>query len=667
MESLNAAMDKYTSSNRQESASTDDVSLEDLVQWVEDSDDYFSESNERAIRDREYIDNRQWSEEDSSARLELGRSVITVNRCGPKVRFLTGYEASIRTSARALPRTAQDENGADVVTEGLRYVADACRIDRQFSLAYEYLLVEGIEIVEVGAERARDGKIDPFVRAISWDRFVYDPFSRERDFSDAKYLGEIAWLDVESAISRWPEHEAYLRNAADSGSTFSTIYDDRPGWTQSISGRDRIKLVRMYWNDGGWKSALFCRTAFIEEPGPSVYVDDAGEPVCPIIAGSAMINRDNERYGIVREMIDVQDEINVRRSNAIDFSKMRQTIGEAGAVENVNVAKRELQKPNGHIEIQRGLRFEVLPSIDLSNGNLDALRLAQADIEQMGPNSSLLGKNSQAPSGRAIIASQEGGLYEIRPFLECHNDLKLRTYRAIWDRIRQFWTEERWLRVTDNEEKVRFIGINIPNKVGDVLAEQNNGEIPPDIQEKYGEFFDYPVGVKNSLPEMDMDIVIEQVPHSAVLQQEQFDALIQMAKIAGPDAIPIESLIEASGLRDKQNILKSLRESKESGSNAQEQAQMMAMQKMQAELELTMANVHQKNADAMLKAFQAQIEGLKLSIAEILAAGQPLPIGGQMQPPPPDTQMQMGMQPQMQQPQVYPQELTQESDLYERD
>lgn len=596
--------------------SPDDLHAQ-LVQWVDDAESYFYEPNERAQRDRDYYDGRQWSEEDAQDRQSLGRAVICINRIARKVRFMKGFEAANRTSAKALPRTPAHEQSADTITEGLRYVADLTRIDQKFSNAYEYLLIEGIEAIEVGARQSPDNSIDPDAILIPWDRFIYDPYSREKDFSDARYLGKQAWYDLDTAVAKWTQRESVLQGAVNDYVN-SEIYEDRPQWNINTTDRQRLRVVALYFKQGvTWMYALFCRSGWIEEPAPSVFVDEYGHPECPIIAGCALINTDNERYGFVREMIDVQDEINVRHSNDIDFSKMRQTVGEKGAVADVNESKRELQKPNGHVEITRGLRFDVLPTSDLASRNLEALTLAKNEIELMGPNAAMIGKDNRAPSGRAIIASQEGGTYELSPFMDCHHDFKLRVYRAIWHRIKQFWQSEKWIRVTDDEDKLRFIGLNAPVTYGQLIAQQNGGQIPPEMQIQYGPLLNQQAYTQNHVAYLDMDIVIDDVAHSAIVQQEQFDNLINLAKIAGPQ-IPFTAILQASSIRDKDKIIKEIKDSQQQQQQAQVQQAELLAKRIASEIENNLASSRQKDADALAKTLQAQIQGLQAQTYHLL-------------------------------------------------
>lgn len=602
---------------RPDPAVTSDDTLAQLLQWVSDSEDYFQEANDRARRDRDYYDGRQWSDQDAEDRESLGRAVLTMNRIGRKVRFLKGYETKNRTSPKALPRTPAHQQAADVGTEGLRYVADSVFLNQKFSDAYENLLIEGIEALEVTAKQAESGGIDPDINLIPWDRLLYDPYSRQKDFSDARYLGVVTWMDQDEALAQWPDAEDVITSAFSESET--SIYDDRPSWAAAtITGRQRVKFAQMYYREKGiWQQAVFTKTGFIVEPAPSVWRDEYKQPSCPIIVGCAFINSDNERYGIVREMIDAQDEINIRHSNAIDFMSTRQTMGEKGAVADVNETKAELLKPKGHVEITPGMRFEVLPTDDLSRGNMEALTLARQEIDLMGPNASMLGKDSRAPSGRAVIAQQEGGLFEIGPLADCHRDVKLRVYRAIWCRIRQFWQGEKWIRVTDDQNQLQFIGLNIPVTYGQIIAQQNGGQIPPEAAMRYGPMLNQQANVQNQISYLDVDIVLDEVAQSAIMQQEQFDSLVQLAQMGGGQ-IPFKAIVQASQLYGKDDIVKAMDEAQQGAQQAQaQQAEMMA-KKLAAEIEKNLASARQADADALAKTITAQIQGLQAQTYALL-------------------------------------------------
>jgi hypothetical protein len=81
--------------------------------------------------------------------------------------------------------------------------------------------------------------------------------------------------------------------------------------------------------------------------------------------------------------------------------------------------------------------------------------------------------------------------------------------------------------------------------------------------------------IENPVPQMDVDIIIDEAPDLVTLRQEEFQQLAEMRQ--GGIAIPDEMLIEASSVRNKQRLMELLKQQKGEAM----QAQMAAMQGQQ--------------------------------------------------------------------------------------
>ena len=80
-----------------------------------------------------------------------------------------------------------------------------------------------------------------------------------------------------------------------------------------------------------WHFAEFTKGGILKA-GPSPYRTDKGESDCELFFQSAYVDRDNNRYGFVRELIPLQDEVNKRRSKALHLMSVNQLHYEDGAV-----------------------------------------------------------------------------------------------------------------------------------------------------------------------------------------------------------------------------------------------------------------------------------------------------------------------------------------------
>jgi hypothetical protein len=586
-----------------------------LTQWFEASEEATYDARALAERDRDYYDGRQLTSEEETELKRRGQPPVVINRIQRKIDFLTGIEKQSRTDPRALARTPQHEDSAEAVTDSIRFVLDNNRADKMFSMAWANLLIEGACGVDVGVMQKRDGTVEIELKAIRWDRMFFDPHSAEPDFSDARYLGTVRWLDYEDAVDMFPDGAGVLESVLDT--TTGDTYDDRPKWNMwADKARKRVRICEIwYLDDVQWYWANFTKGGILAE-GESPFVDENGDSQCGLIFQSAYVNRDNERYGVVRSMISPQDEVNKRRSKLLHMLTMRQIrVSQAAEAQNGDIKSIQsmMARPDGVILGEQG-DIERLDNNDQIAGHFNLLQHATNEIDLMGPNAAMSGKADRDQSGRAILAQQQGGMVELATMLDRLTDLKMRVYRAVWHRIKQFWTEERWVRVTDDEKNTKFLGINRQMTLADKLSGMEPEERAQAMQQMQLQPGDPRLGmvveVENELEQLDVDIILEEVPDVATIQTEQFAEIVKLVQAGVP--IPPDILIEMSQLRNKAAILEKMR----GGGEQSPEQQQAAQAQQQMEQRNVMADIAGKEAKAMRDAQEAnktQIEAARLA------------------------------------------------------
>jgi hypothetical protein len=535
-----------------------------LVSWAEDAEVTSADARQLSERDRDYYDHKQWTEAEIRQLKDRGQPVVTINRIAPKMDFVFGLEKQTRTDPRAAPRNLEtDEEAANAATDGLRFVCDQNRYEVTRSAAWKNLTIEGSCGIEVRVDKTKRGKIKITVEQHAWDRLLIDPRSVKPDGSDARYLGTVLWMDLDRAQVRWStDAQKEILAQALSESSNTDTYDDKPRekvWADK--DRQRVKIVMLYHRDANdvWQWCEFTRAGKLDG-GAVTYLNDEGDTDCPLLIASLKVDRKNQRYGMVRGMISPQDEVNKRRSKMLHLLNHNQMYSERGAVDDVESAKRELAKPDGWLEVKPGRKIDRIPNDAAVQGQAELLQESKAEIENMGPNVAMSGKVDDNDSGRALQLKQQGGFVEIADALDCLRQLDFSVYRAIWNRIKQFWTDEMWLRVRDQQDdlgadtaKPKFVGLNVPQTVADLHAAQV-GEDHPEVQQLRATIEGQThARVKNNVAEMDVDIVLEDVPDTTTLQSEQFKELTDLAR-AGV-ALPPKVLIAGSQLRNKKQLI----------------------------------------------------------------------------------------------------------------
>jgi hypothetical protein len=352
---------------------------------------------------------------------------------------------------------------------------------------------------------------------------------------------------------------------------------------------------------------------------------------------------------MVRGLISLQDEINKRRSKALHLLSVRQVVAEQGAVQDIDKARREVAKPDGYVEVMPGLKFEIESGAELATGQFQLLQHATAEMQLSGPNAAMSGTDPRELSGRAILAQQAGGAAQNEPLADSLRFWSRRVYESCWMAAREFWTAGKWVRVTDDLNETRWVGINQPIRVMDRLAEmpeQQRAMMMQRMQLMPGDpRLQQVIGVQNDITDLDVDITIQEGVDIPSIQAEQFQTLVQLAGMQ-PGLIPGDVLIAASGLKDKDMLLQRMKE------HQQAQAQQQQKVAQIGEAHAT-ADIQSKQAKAAADFALAQerkvnsARGVHDIHAEFSAPpyGQPNmapdnpPGASQMQPPPDPEQM----------------------------
>ena len=586
-----------------------EMDLGKLIKWVSESEDVTEDARATSERCRDYYDSKQLTDEEIRSLKKRKQAPVVINRIKPKIDGLKGMERTNKTTAKAYPRTPTHEKAAEAASESIRFVLqDNMWGDIRGSI-WDNLIIEGSGGCEI-IVKPKDNDFKIVINHIRWDRFFYDPHGLRKDYDDCRYLGQIVWMDYDEALNENPEGKDVLE-VMQSG---SQTYDDKPRW---MDARKRVKIVEMYYrNNGNVYYCRFTRGGFLEKPKISPFKNEEGETEWPYEFGSAFVSKEGDRYGAVLQLLDVQDEINKRRSKALHLMSVRQVRLERGAVEDLNKTRQELAKPDGVIETTPGMEFEILKTGDMAAAQFNLLAEAKQEIDAVGVNAAMTGKDQRDQSGVALQKRMLAGQTELAPLFDMLRNIDIRVYRKVWNRIRQYWKSEKWIRVTDDETNLRWVGLNKPITKGQMLLQRaQEQKLPPEQMQtvermvQNDPMMNEVVSTENDIATLDVDIVIDEVPDVITTQVEDFQVLGEMVKSGFQ--MPPEAVILASPLSNKEKILKMMKEAPQL--SPQHQKQMEQMQEQGKKLQEQVQKLGQENQ--ALKSDQ-QIEAAKIKSDE---------------------------------------------------
>lgn len=591
-------------------------SLQELKRIITEFRSTVESNMTEAGLDYDYYDGKQITASEKKILNDRGQPDIVVNRTKVAINGTLGIIAHSHTDPKCWPRTQEDSDAADVATDVLRYVTEKNHFNLIKVACAKDNFIGGANAVLVGVE---PNKNVPLTQ-IRWEELIYDTRSRAVNFSDARHMGIGKWMFYEDVA------DMYKGKAPSIGDTMETsvgmigqgddFMGDRPlnqGW---LNVRERrVFVVEMYYRVGKkWYKNCFWYGGVLEE-GESPYNDEDGVPTCPIIAEACYIDRDNNRIGMVRDMRPLQDEINKRRSKLLHLINSSQIQArDPSAIEvDAETARLEAARPDGVIPYG----WEKVSNTDMSQGQMLLLTEAKNEMERFGPNPAVLGRQGADTSGRALLARQQGGMIELAVVLDQLEDWELRVYKAIWQRVKQYWKAPQFIRVTGRNDDPKFVGINqpipnpqagqpvmapVPHPDGGVAEDPNNpgnplmghvhSPVPSDPNDPDSQQILQPqvhadiLGYKNQLAEMDVDITIDTTPATATVMAEQLESLLKMvqANPAYAQQVPFEVFIDLMPLPRKREIMAQIKKFREDQQAQQQQIQQTQMSQMAEKL-----------------------------------------------------------------------------------
>lgn len=593
---------------KQETKPDDTGDLDLVLSQFEDFVDATQEMRALGQKCRDYKDGAHFTAEERETFRKRKQPCITDNKILDKVNTIMGLEKQQRTDPKAYPRTPQHEQAAEAATDALRYVADNCDYQRSARKpACDNLIVEGWCYGEVCYKKDTNEIIIDHVRV---DRGYHDIRSLRPDFYDKKYAGYFTWMDADDAKRKWPKQTDAIDQSFVDMAIGEKEHEDKPNrYVEQKGNRKRIQVFTHCHEKGGvWYQSKWCKGGFLEAPKPSAYKDEEGNPLCNIEVQATYRDSDGNCYGYVQRDLDLQDEHNKRRSKLMHLLNSKRLHVRKGQ-EDVKKLRQQAHLPDGVLEYNSDPREAVIEdNLKEAEGQWRLLQYTDQQLSMSSPSPQIMSPGGS--SGRAKEIDQAAGVLPLMQLFDALDAWEIRMYRLAWLCVRQFWTAPMWIRVTDNEDNLKFVGLNQPVTNGEAMARELQAQnLPPEEKAAAVQIIaqdprSTQPAIQNGKPlldnavaEMDVDIIISRTQDTVNIQAEQFEVLSGLAEKYGPQAVPFEVVLEMSQLRS--DVKRSVKD-KLSGANdpmAEQRAQMAQMIE-QLQVALAQAEVRKTNSEA---------------------------------------------------------------------
>lgn len=545
----------------------------------------------------DYYDNEQWSEEEKQELQSRGQKPMVYNVIATTIDWITGTQKRSRTDFKVLPRKKEGGRAAELKGDTLKYLSDTNGLEFHRSRAFEEAVKGGIGWLE-DQWQGDGGKEPVYSRFESWRNMLWDTASTEMDLSDARYVFRSKWVDLDIAISWFPDRQAQLEASAstnldivgaagqgfgdgpmDSAEDEITNVATAGGNNEFAYHRRRVRLIeawykipkpRAKWIRGGQfhgeRYDPTSRGQYEElhgETGVVVVERTDMEMRCAIMTPEHMIyesaspyrhgrfpftpiwcyrrNSNGLPYGVIRRVLDLQDDVNMRAAKARHILATSKTFMEEGAVEDLDDFHDEINQPDAVIVYKTGKKIEYNADREMAVGHVELMNRSIEMIQSVGGvTDENRGVQTNAKSGIAIARRQEQGALATAGIF----DNLLLASRAQGEKqlslVEQFFTEEKTFRITNARGVPVFVTINGRGDDGGALT-------------------------TDDITRSKADFIISEDEWSATVREAKTQKLLDMLQIIAPAApeammVMIDLIVEGMDITNRDEIVRRLRQ-----------------------------------------------------------------------------------------------------------
>ena len=606
-----------------------------------------------------YYRGQQWDEFDMQQLDDQGRPALTINTILPTINAVLGEQSTKKADIQFKPRGGGNQEVADILTMVYQQIADNNKLDWIENQVFSDGLIQDRGWFDVRIDfsdhirgEVRIESKDPLDILIDPDAKHYDPRTWNEIF-------ETKWMSLDEIEEVYGQDKAdKLRVLAETGTTLgadSMEYEeerygdtDEHNYGQQFPGDpDNARMLRsirvierqyyrlkdcMFYLDpvtGDMREVPYNwskkkREQFADQFGLDILEKTVRKVRWTVTADTVVLFDDwspykhftlvpyfpyfrrGKPFGMVRNLLSPQEQLNKITSQELHI--VNTTANSGWIVENGSLSGMTADDLEEHgaetglvLEFNRGSTPPAkIPPNQIPTG-LDRLgQKAAANIKQIsGITDAMLGMDSAEVSGVAIQQKQNRGSTLLQVPLT--NLAKTRQYLAesILDLVQSFYTEERIIQVTDEEDPYK------PRKSMRVNQMTPEGQVVNDLQ--LGEY----------------DVVVSQAPARDNFDEMQFAEAISLRQVGVP--IPDDMIVEYSHMSRKADIADRIRKQQGTAPPTQQQIEMQKFQMESqiraaqleiAKLEAEVANIQTAAALNAAKVDQIETEP-QLKIAEL--------------------------------------------------
>lgn len=532
----------------------------------------------------------------------IRKKMFNFNIVHSSIMMVTGHQRRNKKATICIPVKSPVQKTADQFTKCLYHVHSNGAYE-VYSDAFEQgALVQGFGLIGIYPDFSADPiSPDIKIRYIDFKSVMIDPYFRNKDLSDCRFIWTRQYFSKEEAKMLYQEHAEEIENSPYKGN----IKDEKFYYMPENYGLDQKNLIAIdeYWYLSQREAQYAVDTMTQEtkeiegdEEDIRVVLMTLGDKIkivkkskqtvrrAILVNGRVMTDEERpygiDRYpfvgvygnfnpdtpyisykfkGIVRDMRDAQYLYNVRKVSDLDIlSSQQQGLKvKKGALltpeDSMNKGNGRVLVINDKMDMNDVQPMEIVPPSPVMLQMEDMLKNVMREIS--GINEELLGSADDDKAGVLSMLRQGAGLVTLQKYFDQFEQSQKRCGDIIIEMIQNFWTY---------------------GKIKQVIGEEPTQEFDDKA------FFTY--GAK----------VVQGVLTDSQ-QQLELSQLFELQQRFG-DIFPMEEIVEAMTIQNKDRIIQKMQQAQQTQQQQQQKMSELEMQQMQVDNQNKIADSESKQA-----------------------------------------------------------------------
>jgi len=510
------------------------------------------------------------------------KKMFNFNLTHSSIMMVSGHQRKNRKSTICIPRQSPVQRTADQFTKCLYYVHDNTNGYSVYSDAFEHgSLVQGFGLVSIYPDFGTD-PVSPEIkmRFVDFRSILIDPYFRNKDLSDCRFIWTRQYFSREEAIVLYPDHKDEIMNIPYGGGP----KDDKFYYMPENYGLEMNKLIAFdeYWYLAQREATYVVDTLtqetkeiFGDEEDIRIVLMQLGEKVkivkkpkqtvkrvilinnrvlidevrpygidrYPFVGFYGNFNPDTQYYGykfkgIVRDMRDAQFLFNYRKVTDLDIldSQQQGIKVKKGALltpdDSLNRGNGRILVVNDKMQMDDVQPMQIIPPSPVMLQMEDMLKGVMREIS--GINEELLGAAEDDKAGILSMLRQSAGLITLQKYFDQLEESQTECGNIIIQMIQHFWSYGKVKSVIGEEPTSEFDDkafFNYGAKVvqGALTDTQKQLELSQlfELQQRFGDIFP-PDEIVEAMTIQNKDRILEKMAQAQQQQQQQQESMAQM-------------------------------------------------------------------------------------------------------------------------------------------